>query len=530
MTVPPVAGARPACRFADPRTIAAYVIALAMIGVCFAVLRSLPVHHDIAWPLYVAEQVASGARPYIDIIEVHPPLILWFSIAAREVAWLLDTSPIAAYHTIALVVALTSLLAAFHTIRLTLPGDGARRAALLLVLTVLLFPFIGYSFGQEEHLMLCLALPYLFAVAGRMQGRALSRRAALVIGLMAGLGFAMKPLYGLGWLAAELVLAVAIGWKRAVRAESVACVAVLVLYPLVVLLLLPEYLRVASWAAQVYFAFHPTPLARIILSSSVVFVAAAILVHVAAGRRDASAARSVVLAFLLACVAIVFAQGKGWTYHWYPALCSALLLAYLVVTDLVDRLEASPAARRTALLLAAAIPLLVGGRVLRVDAERYATLAGDPYHLPAMLDVVERFAPRGPIMVFSTTMQIGFPLVSYSGAAWTSRFATLWLLPGLYAGTTSTGRPFPYHPLDSIASLERYLLDSVYEDMQRSPPALLVIDRYPPSGRMMGFNYLEYFGRDPRIRSLYDGFELVAEIDRYLVYARRSRQGAAATR
>jgi hypothetical protein len=520
MTAPPATGAGPANRIGDPRSIAAYVIAIAVIGVSIAVLRSLPVHHDIAWPLYVAEQVTSGARPYVDIIEVHPPLILWFAMAALQLARLLGISPAAGYHALAFTVALTSLFAASHAVRLALPDNGARRAALMLVLTVLMFPFVGYSFGQEEHLMLCLTLPYLLAVAGRMDGRALSSRAAVAIGIMAGIGLAMKPLYGLGWLAAEAALAGTVGWRKAVRTESVSCAAMLVLYPLLVLLATPDYLRVASWAAQVYFAFHPTPLLNIVLSGSVAFAAVAIIVHAAVGRREVAAARRVLLVFLLACVAIVFAQGKGWTYHWYPAICAALLLGYLAVTDLVGRFHADGPTRRTAFLLIAAVPLLIGVRELRADAERYATLAGGPYHLPTMLDVVQRYAPHGPIMVFSTTMQIGFPLVSYSGAAWTSRFATLWLLPGLYAGTTSTGRPFPYHPLDSVASLERYLLDSVYEDMRRAPPALLVVDRYPPSDRMVGFNYLEYFGRDPRLRALYDGFHLVAEVDRYLIYAR----------
>ena len=47
-----------------------------------------------------------------------------------------------------------------------------------------------------------------------------------------------------------------------------------------------------------------------------------------------------------------------------------------------------------------------------------------------MLPYVERYARDGSIAILGSNVWPGFPLVNYGRVAWSSRFPTLWLLPG----------------------------------------------------------------------------------------------------
>ena len=41
-----------------------------------------PISADVAWFLHVAQRVLDGARLYVDVIEINPPLVAWLSMPA----------------------------------------------------------------------------------------------------------------------------------------------------------------------------------------------------------------------------------------------------------------------------------------------------------------------------------------------------------------------------------------------------------------------------------------------------------------
>ncbi len=63
----------------------------------------------------------------------------------------------------------------------------------------------GQDFGEREHLLLALVVPYLLLAAARASGREIPAAAAVLIGLLAGAAFALKPHFVLLWLAIEVL-------------------------------------------------------------------------------------------------------------------------------------------------------------------------------------------------------------------------------------------------------------------------------------------------------------------------------------
>jgi hypothetical protein len=375
--------------------------------------------------------------------------------------------------------------------------------------------------------MLTLILPYLFAVGLLAARHELPRRDRVVMGLLAGLGFSMKPFYGPVWVALVLWLV----WKRGrhalQRAEVIAPAAVMSAYIALTAVFARGYFDVAGWAADVYFDYFPTPLRFVVFSLGMAAALGALLIDRAMRTRGPfDSLRRVLLIVLFGSVAVVLVQQKGWSYHWYPVYASAILLADFSILDavleqnarLVRVLRPAVAGVSAALLL-----LVLGSWRLGWSKTFWGDLAGSPYHLPQMRNVVNRFAEGGPIVALSTGMPVGFPLVNYAGVAWASRFSCLWMLPGIYADVTSSGAPFPYHDAASASEIERYLIDAVTEDLRRGDPSLIIVDQAPPSPRMPGFGYIEYFSRDERFREIFERYALIGTVGRYQIFKRVAR-------
>jgi hypothetical protein len=77
-----------------------------------------------------------------------------------------------------------------------------------------------------------------------------------------------------------------------------------------------------------------------------------------------------------------------------------------------------------------------------------------------------------------------------------------------------------YHALADMGEAERYMFNAVVEDLARSQPALLAIDRTPPGYVLYGFDYLDYFGRDARFAAFMKSYSEVAPVERYRIFVR----------
>lgn len=508
-----------------PRLAAAVAIA-AFAAMALHVALGTPAHHDVAWPLVVAQRVLAGAELYVDVIEVHPPLIVAYAGAAVVLGRVLPVGPIAAYHLITFVLTALSLALCWRV--LGHAASAHTRRALLVLAAFLLLPFVGYSFGQEEHLMLALSLPWLLAIGMLRDGREMPARERIVLGVLAGIGISMKPFFGPLWLVLVAYYAARRGPRRILAAEVLAPALVITTYIAATVLLTPGYFTVARMASAVYFDFFPTPFTTVLVSAGTAAALLALLVHFrvrAAG--PLSGVRAVLAIALAGFHLAVLVQQKGWSYHWYPVYAAAALLVSCVLADAVYAAAPGAVLRRVAAARAGAVALLLllGLAAWRVGWTRshWGDLAGEPFHLPQMTRVVETFGEGGPIAALSVGMPVAFPLVNHAGVEWTPRFACLWMLPGIYAdvppGVGAAGA-FPYDRTGALADLDRYVVDSMIEDLRRSPPTLIIVDLAPPMPRMAGFSYLEYFGRDPRFMEFMADYAVIGTVGRYEVWRR----------
>jgi hypothetical protein len=497
--------------------------ALALVAGTLAAAQSQVPHPDLAYYLYAASRLLDGARLYRDIIEINPPLIIWLNVPAVVFGRFFGIADLLAYRLlVSLAVGGLALLTARLADRAA-PGLNARRSCVL-ALAFALFPLAGADFGQREHLVLALLLPYLALTAGRIQPVQPSRRQALFVGVLAGAGLCLKPHFLLAWLAVEAFRRTRPGADRwGVTPELVGVAACIAGYVGAVAFVTPDYFRIVVVLGPAYTSFmRRSPLDVTLLAPAAPLVLLALLAF--AAHRESLARTAIwpvaaVAAF--GCYASAAVQQKGFTYHYYPAVTLGLMLLVGVATARPH--PGSPVARSYLFLARAVVittVLMTGGGALlhatrpdRSEARALSTLAA----------VVRTRAHDRPVAVLSYTINSAFPLMNEAGTTLAFRLPCLWPLATSYWDSLSTGGLLRYHSPSGMSAAERLVWDGVRDDLLASRPAVLVIlrpGRDVARNGLRRLNYVAYFERQPGLAEFFADYELVDIQGEYLVYER----------
>ena len=134
-----------------------------------------------------------------------------------------------------------------------------------------------------------------------------------------------------------------------------------------------------------------------------------------------------------------------------------------------------------------------------------------------------RHAKGKPIFGLHYSQYPSFPLVTYSGARYPSRFTHPWLLPAYYKDLAVRQDGSCYRSIGEMDELERWHLDAIVGDLRRDRPVLVIVQTAPvaKADGPLRFDILEYFLRDGRFREFWEGYERVGRFDIYEVFGRR---------
>src|SRR5262249_10178229 len=153
-----------------------------------------PMNHDVSWFFFVARGQLDGGQLYRDFIEPNAPLASLSMIPAVVMGQLLN---LGAHESIVINV----LLLTWLSYLLCLPSLRRFRLQLVdmasLPIAMLLGFFIlpGHNFGQREHLIAVLILPYLLSAALRSSDVRLPLGWAVAAGVLGAFAIGLKPLY-----------------------------------------------------------------------------------------------------------------------------------------------------------------------------------------------------------------------------------------------------------------------------------------------------------------------------------------------
>ncbi len=504
---------------------AALLASIATLGLAAEFIA--PPGADNAYLLHAAGRVLDGAKLYVDIIEINPPLIVAFNFPPVLIARMTGLSDLLVFRIGVGLLLGVSILLSQKGLRPIFRGEHLGRRALTLLLAFVLFILPAETFGEREHLMLALVLPYLFLVVARVMGGSIPLRHAHMIGILAGFGFALKPHFALVWLLLELWIVVVRRVRPILRPENGWVATVLLAYAVTVLLLTPEYVDLARRFGALYLSFFRSSLVKTLLfGERARLPLLALLAYLALRKQCPRPALLTGLALVVVGLLLVATvQQKGWNYHFYPSSAAALMLLSTIVVTLRRPLTSLP--RRVYGVVTFGVVVAVMMSAILVSAWRLGDPRGpkvEPHpEYWELADLVSQRARGSRILVLSWAMGSAWPLTYATGAEWSMRLPSLWMAWVLYANQFAQPGPIRYRSPATESSQEKFLRNVVASDMERFEPRLLIVfsaaPDTPESG-MSRLDYLAYFSRDPRFARQLEFYRYLRTIGVHDVYER----------
>ena len=464
--------------------------------------------HDASWYLIATHKFMGGAELYSDIVEINPPLAFYLTVPALALSDILPFTPTTCYF---LYCTAIGGLSALWVLRLIKRGDlEAGQRIILFGGTLIAFFILPIAeFGQREHLMLMLAMPYLLYLVLQHRLSPLGPLEKAVLGVFAFLGLALKPYF--------LLIPAGIVLVRLLRTRKFN--ELFVLPNLVIGALLAGYLAFIAIQHPLYLS-EIVPTARLIYSeygraASDVWLrkdvlAFVLLLALAIYHRSRIDIETLsLMGAVVGAMASYFLQNKGWHYHILPALAFMLLVAGMITRVPIMREKKAWLITVTAALVAA---LTLGNQLVRGPYGSRMTAAFSPY--------VE--APNEPILVLSTNVWASFPFVNDVAGQWVSRYPAQWYIPGAInrlRGLNCPGEATQCKEIEAVLAAAR---TSILDDIERYNPTYVFIDAREQKSYFEDseFDYRQFLGEDVRFTSIWRCYEKIGEAADYEVWKR----------
>jgi hypothetical protein len=488
------------------------------IHVCFG---AHTIRQDQSWLLYAAQQMLDGVPLYgARLTETNPPLIIWLSAFPAGVARVLGANaPTVFYPMVAAAIA-ASVLWCFRLLGGTAKvlARGQRLLFAMCVLVAEVFLHLG-DFGQREHLLFIMVMPYLVAF-GIPRRRALGTFQVVALSVVAAAGICIKPqqvILLLGFQAAVMMLGRTWRWPR--HEANVAfglTLATYAAYGIAVLVFAPLYLtNEMPLLLKTYWAFGRYGVLQLVLLDKVflALVALGAMLYVLLRLRGASRFGLLLLVSGAASSIAFDLQHTGFNYQWIPQNSLALLAVLWMLADAAGErfptVVAALAVRRRDAIVFAVSGLLFAGlaaRHARSVIPDAGTLEGFYAALP----------PGTPVMALSTNPQALFPYVEQDRLVLATRFVHLWMLPAVEQNEYAPGarKVLSADVREDLAALQRA---QVTEDITQRKPAYVVVPHCPsPLCEAIsepGFDMLAWFEKDAAFSAAWARYRLLERVD-----------------
>jgi hypothetical protein len=439
---------------------------------------------DVAMYTDIGHRLLDGERPYVDYEEINFPMIHVLNILPAALTRLTGLPA-----TITLQACIVALLFVSLGLmwRLLSQYSATRSVAAVTVLGVVFLAwllFINFHWGEREHLFTLFYLPFVILRVIRREGQSVGRGMALMIGLMAGFGVAMKPFFVLTALLVEGVgLLTSRRWQLRTP-EIIGVLTVAGLHGLYFVLnpdVFQSFILLVQRLGAGYGAYPATPLdKRLLLLVMSAFITAAPFVLYARRYRYGIVPSSLMLTIGVMGAGSILGyllQQKGWNYHAIPMMTTNTLLGVLFGLEVFLRYADFTDVRRQNLvrliLVSLSACLAIGVSLFQVMSINRANRAAQEFELFTLAPYITTYtAANERVMMMHIDVMPQFPVLAMLNRRSASRYLVAHPLPIAYWGYEGLPTRDPAHVVPVYAQA---YLDSLPLDIAKYHPKLILI-------------------------------------------------------
>ncbi len=509
------------------------------MGIVLALLPAAG--HDQLWCLYVAGRMLNGARLYgPEIFESNPPLIMWLSELPVALARVLHVES-------TLAAKLLTLIAFGACYRFTLiclrrlfaDSNDEFSASTLAAPLAVFFALAGLcvparDFGQREHLLSFLVLPYLVLAADKRRS---SIGLRTIAGIVAAVGICLKPQQALLPLMVEALLIVrARSFRSLRRPEPWTLLSACGLYVVAIRGLTPEYFsQTLPILRETYWAIGHLTGARLVQESWQLQLLACISIGLLCGGRvrhelfyaERNLAQIMLAAGLGADLAYL-QQGTGWYYQQLPALVCFLAVLMLITSRVIAKRADVTFSRSMASLRWPVAALSLVAVFLTLHFSGYPINRERAFALTSPDPEIFRGLPAGaPVAILTTSVDEAMMPVAAFHFIWAQRTNNLWWLPAILRGEAAESNAQRHLSPSQVQELGELQRRNTAEDLERWRPTLLLMERcQDPAVRCqviedLSPDLLHWFSQDEAFRRAFSAYRFERTDGRFNVYRRQ---------
>ena len=486
---------------------------------------------DPALHLQCAQLIVKGGLPYVDMLDVNPPLI-WYIDCLPALASQWFKIPVTLSFN--LFVCILIDLAALYMVRLcrlAIAREMAGARVLFGLFCGYLFfnLFLRFDFGQREEIFALLFVPYILMRWLRCKGWRPGIVEAIAIGIAGGIGVSMKHYYLIQLVACEFLLIARykimhrdLGRTHFFALEAIALVAFGLLYALH-FLLLPQAVRDSYFgfllpAFALGYNFWDTCLAFCLAAPDHrgVFLLGAIAattlfaIYRRAERQNAGTIDLTALISVFAFTGMVpyLMQFKGWPYQDIPFFAGAAMLTGMAITLLLSLFTRLSAASLILCLSTISLCYFSFGAFKELDTVRHdppfdMSLAGYAgqcskwdVNTPFTDIILEHSKVDDRVLFISNAVTPGYPILTQLKRQPASRHLHCCILSVLQY--IQEARESSRANLKLLAHGPE-IVQQYEADITRNRPPLIFLQNMPVAGYMQPEGFENFLARDYRV-------------------------------
>lgn len=500
-----------------------------LILCCFFVIAALMqssifCNTDARWLLHTTAKFINGGKYYHDFFETNPPMILYLNIPPVLLVKFLHLPLGFIFRAYVFLLAVFSL--AICSVLLKKIYHDRPKWMLRIFICALAYVFVivpAHTFGEREHLALLLTAPYFFLAVLRGGNYKVSIKLAVLIGILAGCGFAIKPYFVIPFGLVELYLMFSdkklLAW---LRLETLIIIGILVLYLAAIFIFTPEYItQVIPLAWQFYFSSVGKPYIYIFSSIWMIFFLLSsgcfVLFY------ELVEQQKFIIIMFLASVGFICAyvlQHTMWFYHTLPSYAFSLLLLVQLLQEIIFKPRGIIIRYKRIKIFFLVLVLVVFGVFVPITVFCTIFFSDTSPKVEQVIGFIKHNTPNHKVYFFTTGLDLTHRIIDKAGAQSVSRFPSQLLLPGLFKQLNSAKTA---EQKIKINHYKQQIIDAVIEDLSLYKPDLIIITdaKYDSSLASYNFAYIKFFSQDPRFRKIFKLYSKVYKMGSLTFYHRR---------
>ena len=302
---------------------------------------SILLNTDVSWLTLAAKRLLAGGSYATDFFETNPPLIIYLYTPLLLLQHLFNIKVMLALRLYVFFISSLSLFFCYILLK-SIINEKNNLIRLILLGTICCVFLISpiSEFGQREHLTGILITPYLLLMAARIQNKQFSTKYDIVIGIMAGLGFAIKPYFYLPLILIEIYYTVVTRNINVIfRSETLVIYLVGCLYFTGILLFHYDYLStIIPLIQHTYYANYSKPIVVLLFNDQSNFWYFLVAFYCLRYRyTEYRQLRNILLISAFGFWLVFLWQQTGWYYHAIPFYTYTILLYALLYSSLITQ-------------------------------------------------------------------------------------------------------------------------------------------------------------------------------------------------